>query len=193
MASESTTALFTKTLLPRKPRDVIYDCTHDNPSPLDKFGTRKLHLPQLGLLSMSDIIIASTWGFDQLFLRNYSVVTETRLYPIEQPADFPKYIDSIKTSPFTAGDDATVQSSFDFSFYAPKAHKVAVAGSFNGWKPSLVLDRDSQGIWRKTVQFSASSVHEYKFVINDNEWAFDGSKPTAKDKHGNVNNLLKLE
>lgn len=56
-----------------------------------------------------------------------------------------------------------------------------------------MLDRDSQGIWRKSMQFSVGAVHEYKFVINENEWALDGSKPTAKDKHGNVNNLLKLE
>jgi hypothetical protein len=34
-----------KVLVPLAPRDVIYDCTHDNPSPLDKFGSRRLHLP----------------------------------------------------------------------------------------------------------------------------------------------------
>ena len=41
-------------LTPTKPSDVIYDCTHDNPSPLEKFGTRRLALPTVGLLSLAD-------------------------------------------------------------------------------------------------------------------------------------------
>jgi hypothetical protein len=38
-------------LVPRKPCDVIYDMTHDNPSLLDKFGNRILALPLCALLS----------------------------------------------------------------------------------------------------------------------------------------------
>ena len=53
-----------KVLMPTKPNDVIYDCTHDNPSPLEKFGTRSLALPTIGLLGLADQIIASTWGYD---------------------------------------------------------------------------------------------------------------------------------
>lgn len=43
-----------KKLMPSKPNDVIYDCTHDNPSPLEKFGTRRLCLPTIGLLGLAD-------------------------------------------------------------------------------------------------------------------------------------------
>lgn len=53
-----------KVLMPTKPSDVIYDQTHDNPSPLMKFGTRRLALPTIGLLGLADQIIASTWGYD---------------------------------------------------------------------------------------------------------------------------------
>ena len=66
-----------------KPSDVIYDCTHDNPSPLEKFGSRSLSLPTIGLLGLADQIIASTWGYDQLLPENISVVKEERLYPIQ--------------------------------------------------------------------------------------------------------------
>ena len=51
-------------LTPSKPNDVIYDCTHDNPSPLEKFGSRRLALPTIGLLGLADQIIATTWGYD---------------------------------------------------------------------------------------------------------------------------------
>ena len=71
-------------LTPTKPSDVIYDCTHDNPSPLEKFGSRRLSLPTIGLLGLADQIIATTWGYDQLLPKNISVVTEERLYPIQR-------------------------------------------------------------------------------------------------------------
>lgn len=95
---------------------------------------------------MSDIIIASTWGFDQLFLRNYSVVTETGLYPIENRIDFPKQLEPLHPTPYSA---IPSQSTFLFSYHAPHAHKVSVAGSFNSWKPTLELSRDPSGTWRK--------------------------------------------
>ncbi len=46
----------------RKPEDMIYDCTHDNPTVLEKFQTGRMALPHIGLLSLADISIASTWG-----------------------------------------------------------------------------------------------------------------------------------
>ena len=39
-----------------------YDCTHDNPTVLEKFQTGRMALPHIGLLSLADISIASTWG-----------------------------------------------------------------------------------------------------------------------------------
>ena len=51
-------------LKPLKPLDIIYDCTHDNPTPLEKFKTGRIALSHLGLLGMADTAIASTWGYD---------------------------------------------------------------------------------------------------------------------------------
>ena len=64
----------------RRPCDIFYDCTHDNPAPVQKFKTGRVILPQLGVLAMSDIPIASTWGVDQLLPRNISVCNEKKLY-----------------------------------------------------------------------------------------------------------------
>jgi hypothetical protein len=69
-------------LLPSRPNEVIYDMTHDNPSFLDKFGNRKLHLPVASLLATSDQICATTWGFDQMNPKNLCVVREPRIYPV---------------------------------------------------------------------------------------------------------------
>lgn len=63
-----------------KPNDIIYDQTHDNPPTVEKFKTGRLSLPHIGVLSMSDNAIASTWGFDQLIPRKISVVDEKKLY-----------------------------------------------------------------------------------------------------------------
>jgi 1,4-alpha-glucan branching enzyme len=78
----------------------------------------------------------------------------------------------------------------EFCFVAPTASKVAVAGTFNSWQPTLQLTKDQQGCWRARHRFdvyTAASV-EYKFVINDKDWHYDPSKPTVKDKSGNTNN-----
>ena len=53
-----------KILKPLKPLDIIYDCTHDNPTPVEKFKTGRIALSHLGLLGMADTAIASTWGYD---------------------------------------------------------------------------------------------------------------------------------
>ena len=180
---EGSAAKFYKRLTPQKPRDVIYDCTHDNPSPLDKFGTRRLALPQIGLLSMANIIIATTWGFDQLFARNFSVVTEDRLYPIEELSKWPRPLDPISLEPCEECEPC-----FEFCYHAPDAANVAIAASFNNWQPNLLLERSDNGNWKKSVQISWSGQMQYKFVLNGKEWQIDKNKPTIKDKNGHINN-----
>ena len=62
------------------PKEILYDCTHDNPSTMEKFKTGRIALSHLGVVSMADIAIASTWGYDQLISRNIDVVNEKRQY-----------------------------------------------------------------------------------------------------------------
>jgi hypothetical protein len=64
------------------PVDIIYDCTHDNPSVLEKFQTGRMALPHAGLGALSDTSIASTWGYDLLVDKQINCVTEKRRYPI---------------------------------------------------------------------------------------------------------------
>lgn len=55
-----------RVLKSRKPEDMLYDCTHDNPSMLEKFQTGRIALPLIGLSSLGDASIATTWGVDLL-------------------------------------------------------------------------------------------------------------------------------
>lgn len=79
-------------LVSKKPEDIIYDCTHDNPSVVDKFQTGRIALPHLGLNCMADKAIATTWGYDQLVHKQIHCVEEKRLYPIEDQRSFVRNI-----------------------------------------------------------------------------------------------------
>ena len=61
---------------------MLYDCTHDNPSVLEKFQTGRLALPMIGLSSLGDCSIATTWGYDLLVKEQIHCVSEKRLYPV---------------------------------------------------------------------------------------------------------------
>lgn len=60
----------------------------------------------------------------------------------------------------------------DFSFSAPSAKKVCIAGTFNNWNPgSLPMKKEKDGTWKIKIKL-ASGKHEYKFVV-DGTWAQD--------------------
>lgn len=69
-----------RVLKPVKPNDIIYDQTHDNPPPKEKFKTGRIALSHMGVLAMADTAIASTWGYDQLVPRKVDVVKEAKMY-----------------------------------------------------------------------------------------------------------------
>jgi 1,4-alpha-glucan branching enzyme len=60
----------------------------------------------------------------------------------------------------------------EFSFYAPEAIKVFIAGEFNGWDiQSLPMKRQRDGIWKRTTKLLPGR-YEYK-VFADREWVED--------------------
>jgi 1,4-alpha-glucan branching enzyme len=59
-----------------------------------------------------------------------------------------------------------------FSFSAPGALSVQLVGDFTHWKESPIsLQRESDGVWRTTVELEAG-VHYYRFLV-DGEWRDD--------------------
>jgi len=78
-----------------------------------------------------------------------------------------------------------------FELSAPQARAVAVAGSFNGWRPeALPMRRGTDGTWSVTVPLALGEYH-YQFVVDGVRWVSD---PTAHaledDGFGGSNSVI---
>ena len=77
-------------------------------------------------------------------------------------------------------------------FTHPKACAVAIAGTFNDWRPEatpMVLWGD--GRWRKELVLPPG-VYEYRLVV-DGEWATDPlGQATSPNPFGGLNSVLKV-
>lgn len=64
------------------------------------------------------------------------------------------------------------EQTVEFSYYAPAAKKVCLAGKFNAWNTnSLSLKKGKDGTWRISIKLQPGQ-HEYKFFV-DGAWAQD--------------------
>ena len=79
-----------------------------------------------------------------------------------------------------------------FSFTAPDAYSVSVAGSFNQWTPgSFRLERESTGVWKGIFSLKPG-IYEYRFFVNG-QWVDDpGAKKTAANSFGTKNAILEV-
>lgn len=77
-----------------------------------------------------------------------------------------------------------------FTYQAPDAGQVFLAGDFNGWNASdLPLARGEDGLWTVTVDLKPGS-HEYKFIV-DGAWVEDPSNPQKTvDPYGGFNSVV---
>ena len=78
----------------------------------------------------------------------------------------------------------------EFTFSAPKAKKVCLAGDFNDWNvKSMPMKKDAGGTWRIRLKL-ASGRYEFKYVV-DGIWAQDMScSGTAPNSFGSCNNVI---
>lgn len=69
------------------------------------------------------------------------------------------------------------------------ATRVAVAGSFNNWRPDLdLMNRTPEG-WELKLELS-NGKHHYKFVVDDS-WITDPANPLQEyDINGNINSVI---
>jgi len=79
-----------------------------------------------------------------------------------------------------------------FTYDAPGAGSVALAGSFNGWDAQRnPLTDDGSGTWSIVMAFKPGK-YEYKFVV-DGSWFADPDNPnTAPDSFGGANSLIEV-
>ncbi len=79
-----------------------------------------------------------------------------------------------------------------FTFEAPDANNVFLAGSFNNWSTNAdPMKKNSEGVWTK-AKILQKGVHEYKFIV-DNKWILDPScQNTSTNADGTVNSVITI-
>lgn len=78
------------------------------------------------------------------------------------------------------------------TFFAPDAHIVEVAGTFNGWQAHAnPLDHAGDGDWSTTIILKAGQ-YEYRFFV-DGIWTDDTQAPLrAPNPYGGFNSVLNV-
>jgi hypothetical protein len=90
----------------------------------------------------------------------------------------------------TSAPETAPRAQVHLVFYAPSAHAVAVAGSFNDWSPvAAPLARVNGGVWTITLTLPAGQ-HQYAFVVDGKRWEVDPSAPAVDDGLGRRNSVL---
>jgi len=80
-----------------------------------------------------------------------------------------------------------------FTLYAPGAHSVAVAGSFNEWDPNRapLVPTVTPGVWAGTVALPPGQ-HAYAFLVDGRQWLSDPASPTVDDGFGQRNSVVTI-
>lgn len=86
------------------------------------------------------------------------------------------------------------EKSVHFSFYAPEAKEVKLAGDFNAWNveshPLTNLNED--GFWSSKIKLEPG-IYEYKFLV-DGEWRHDPNNPfTKENEFGAYNSVFEVQ
>lgn len=79
----------------------------------------------------------------------------------------------------------------EFRLDAPGAQRVAVAGSFTGWKPEHGMRESAPGVWTVRVPL-APGIHDYAFVVDGERWVPDPAALPVDDGFGGSNSRLYL-
>ena len=80
-----------------------------------------------------------------------------------------------------------------FVLYAPGAHRVTVAGSFNQWDATAapLAPSGAAGVWTATVAVPVGQ-HQYAFLVDGRRWVSDPGAPTVDDGFGRRNSVVSV-
>ena len=80
-----------------------------------------------------------------------------------------------------------------FVLYAPGAHRVSVAGSFNQWDPTAapLAPSGAAGVWTATVAVPVGQ-HQYAFLVDGRRWVSDPAAPAVDDGFGRRNSVVSV-
>jgi anti-sigma factor RsiW len=77
---------------------------------------------------------------------------------------------------------------------APKAHHVAVAGTFNKWKTDAnVLTKQENGVWTISIPLKPGE-YSYMFIVDGKAWVTDpNAESYSDDGFGNKNAVMRVK
>ena len=80
-----------------------------------------------------------------------------------------------------------------FSFYAPAAKSVTIAGSFNAWDSGKdrLAGPDKNGVWTIVLPLPPGR-YEYLFIVDGKDWQPDPAVPAVDDGFGRKNSVLQV-
>ncbi len=78
-----------------------------------------------------------------------------------------------------------------FTFFAPQAKSVAIAGTFNSWDTHRdeLSGPDKNGIWHIVLPLPEGR-YEYLFIVDGTKWQPDPAVPQVDDGFGGKNSVL---
>ena len=81
----------------------------------------------------------------------------------------------------------------NFSFSAPQAERVSLAGDFNDWDPmSHPMKKDKKGVWKISINLDPGT-YQYNFYV-DGEWENDPNcTECVENPFGTLNCVRKVE
>jgi 1,4-alpha-glucan branching enzyme len=83
----------------------------------------------------------------------------------------------------------TAKKKVTFSYLAPEAQKVMLAGDFTGWDQApLAMKKDKSGLWKKVVSLPAGRF-EYRLLV-DGEWRDDPQCPHRQPNQFGTQNCV---
>lgn len=79
-----------------------------------------------------------------------------------------------------------------FRFRHPSASTVTLAGEFNGWNTtSHPLERQAEDLWVLEMDLPPGR-HEYKFLVDGQQWWNDPEAPKVPNLWGSENSYLEV-
>ena len=180
-----------KYLTPIKPNIILFDLTQDNQTYYEKYNFTSIQLSILSSIGLLNCSIGSTMGFDDLFLHQISSQKESRIYKIESNELLKLYkeINNINNN-----KNEIKEIKFEYlpnvnTIKTPSTVKLAI--SYHNFVPDIHLSKINKQYFMTTLKLPKSKYY-YRYLIDDEKWTYDESKPTEKDIEGNINNILDL-
>jgi 1,4-alpha-glucan branching enzyme len=67
----------------------------------------------------------------------------------------------------------TLAQRITFYYHNDSASSVALVGSFNDWKATMLFKRNGNGIWKAEIPMIPKGTYLYKFVVDNRVWVDD--------------------